>query len=173
MTVRALRVVAEPNHARLEGTLVESGNDDVAGVAQFGDLLIGEHVPVHRAMRIGMARGTALDAIAQVLEDPGSLFVRVTLDAGLVLETAQLRAGALAVLIVAVGALHHALVDSMSLVEVGRRPNLIVALETRLLTGAIVQRIASRSELGWDQVRDLRRVTRVATLYAIAEVRGV
>ena len=99
-----------------------------------------------------VTRVATLYAIAEVLEHPRSFFVGMALDAGLVLETTQLRAGALAVLIVAVGALDHALVDSMSLVEVGRRPNLIVALETRLLTGAIVQRIASRSELGWDQV---------------------
>ena len=91
MAVGAIGIVCETHP-----WLVKPRHENVTRVTELAHVLMGEQVSVHVAMRC-VTSGATFHAIAEMLEHPRSLFVRMALDAGLVLEASQLGSCALAI----------------------------------------------------------------------------
>jgi hypothetical protein len=97
---------------------MEPRDSRVTPEAELTDVLMAQQVSVHVSVRRSMAGRAAFHSIAEMREHKGPVFVRMALDADVVLEAPQLRAGSPTMLAMAIDTLHHAFIDPMPLVEV-------------------------------------------------------
>ena len=109
---------------------MEPGHEDVAAVALLGHALEMEHVTVVGTMGC-VARETSFHTAAQVLEDEGSLFVGMALEAGLASEASEKASPTWLVHRMAVHTLDHALLDAVAGDEPRGGSDFLMTLEAR------------------------------------------
>lgn len=132
--------------------VVEGRDRDVAGEAKLSRALMGQHVPVDRAVGL-MAGRASLNPDCSMLVDKRPLLVGMTFEACFILESIQPCPWRLLMSLVAVRALNHAFRNPVPFIEDNLFCNLAVAGQTELVAFLCQELIPAHLRMGLVAVR--------------------